>query len=224
MANRSPNKGLLCLSGGLDSAAVLAIYKADINSCIFINYGSKQNARERKASRALAEYYKKPWRELDMSQAFNSFNSALLLGNPADIQKGPYSDIEVSNAKVPFRNGIFIAMLTGLAESLNLSRVYIGVHAGDHRLYPDCTPEFIYSMNRTIHTYTSHGEGDIIEVVAPFVGFQKAEIAQHALESKLPINLTYSCYVGGEIHCGECPTCIERRTSLGLSDTTEYLK
>ena len=217
-------KGLLCLSGGLDSATILAAHRGNIHTCVFINYGSKQNARERKASQNVAEYYGKVWVELDMSQAFKSFKSALLLGSKEDIQKGAYSNIEVSNAKVPFRNGIFISMLTGLAESLGLNKIYIGVHAGDHRLYPDCTPEFIEGMNRAIGIYSEHNEGGRTEVVAPFVNISKTEIAQTAYLEKLPVNLTYSCYNGGDLHCGECPTCIERRESLGLFDPTEYVR
>lgn len=217
-------KGLLCLSGGLDSATILAVHKDSINTCVFINYGSKQNERERKASQGVAEYYGKVWCELDMSQAFKSFKSALLLGSKEDIQKGAYSNIEVSNAKVPFRNGVFISMLVGLAESLGLNKIYIGVHSGDHRLYPDCTPEFVESMNRAIGVYSAHNGGGVIEVVAPFVNIPKVEIAQIAGLERLPVNLTYSCYNGGDLHCGECPTCIERREALGLFDTTEYLK
>lgn len=217
-------KGLLCLSGGLDSATILAAHKDSIHTCVFINYGSKQNGRERKASQGVAGYYGKVWCELDMIQAFKSFKSALLLNSKEDIQKGSYSNIEVSNAKVPFRNGIFISMLAGLAESLGLNKIYIGVHSGDHRLYPDCTPEFIESMNRAIGVYSAHNESGVIEVVAPFVNISKAEIAQIAGLERLPVNLTYSCYNGGDLHCGECPTCIERREALGLFDTTEYLK
>lgn len=212
------DSSIICLSGGLDSATALAKYADGIKVCAFIHYGSKQNDREEKASRELAAYYGKQWVRIDAGKIFRDFDSALLANSSRELPVGRYDNIEVCSAKVPFRNGIFISMLVGLAESFKLEEVIVGVHSGDHRLYPDCTPKFISAMNNAISAYS----GDEIAIFAPFIGMSKKEIADIAWKCGLPINLTYSCYNGGEEHCGVCPTCIERREAIGEDDPTIY--
>lgn len=212
------DSAIICLSGGLDSATALAKYAESIKVCAFIHYGSKQNDREERASRNLAHHYGKQWIRIDAGRIFKDFDSALLLNSSRELPVGRYDDIEVCSAKVPFRNGIFISMLVGLAESFGLEEVIVGVHSGDHRLYPDCTPKFISAFNEAIGAYS----GDEISVFAPFLAKSKKEIADIARDCGLPFDLTYSCYNGGELHCGECPTCIERREAIGEDDPTIY--
>lgn len=212
-------RGILSLSGGLDSSTLLAKFKDNIEKCVFFDYGSKQNAREYQAVCDIAAYYNKEVLKIDSSGLFSSFKSALLAHSKELIQEGPYSEIEVSNAKVPFRNGIFVATLVGLAESFNLNTVYLAAHAGDHRLYADCTPEFFEAYKLLVNIYSAGS----ISVEAPFINIDKSEIAKIAISLNLPVSLTYSCYNGGLVHCGKCPTCIERRESLALFDSTEYL-
>lgn len=212
-------KGLILLSGGLDSSTCLAKFSNYISHCVYLDYGSTQANMEKKASKAIAKHYEKEWLKLDLRDVFKDFKSALL--GTEKINLGSYDKLEESNAKVPFRNGIFASILVGLAESLKIPTIFIGVHAGDHRMYSDCTPQFWGSFNNLLIAYARGSEP--IEVATPFVGLTKAEIAAIAEYEKLPINLTYSCYQGGETHCGVCPTCLERRDALGLFDTTIYL-
>lgn len=205
-------KGILSLSGGLDSSTILSCYEDEIHLCVFANYGSKQNDRERIAARAIADHYGKDLIELDLAASFANFKSALLAHSKEEIEDGAYADKEVSNAFVPFRNGIFASYMVGLAESFGLDTIFMGMHGGDHRLYPDCRPGFVDKFNALVKEYS---EGKM-QVFAPFLHYTKRQIADIAAVKRLPMHLTYSCYKGNVAHCGTCPTCIERRDALGL--------
>lgn len=207
---------LLLLSGGLDSSTLLAKYSHNIRACAFIDYGSRQNAREKQAAFAVASRYMRELIVLDFRGVFEAFNSALLLHSKDDIKDGEYKDGNTS-AVVPFRNGIFISALTGLAESLGCDGVCIGVHSSDWECYADCRPSFIKLMRKTIWAYNKG-----ITLETPFLNINKAQIAKKAIRADLDVSLTYSCYRGGEFHCGTCPTCIERKSALGIADTTIY--
>lgn len=206
------DRGVLCLSGGLDSATLLARHREAICLCVFFNYGSKQNKIEREFSALLAKEYGKEWLEVDARGVFAPFKSALLRHSDEEIELGEYDKKEVSNALVPFRNGIFASVLVGLAESRGCNCVYLGVHAGDHRLYPDCSPEFLNAFNTAVCIYS----GKKIRVVAPFLYLTKEGVARFAAQAGLNVDLTYSCYLGGEKHCNECPTCLERKKALDI--------
>lgn len=204
-------KGILSLSGGLDSSTLLAEHSDVIKECVFFYYGSKQNDRELLSAKALAKYFKKPLHVIKVDEVFKGFKSALLKHSSEEVELGSYDDKEVSNAKVPFRNGIFASILVGLGESLDCNLILLGVHGGDHRLYPDCTLEFIQNLHQTVKSYSKK-----MAVCAPYSFIDKAEIAEKSLAFGVPLEMTYSCYLGGDKECGKCPTCIEKRNSLGI--------
>ncbi|MDE6359174.1 MAG: 7-cyano-7-deazaguanine synthase, partial [Duncaniella sp.] len=114
---------------------------------------------------------------------------------------------------VPFRNGIMLAAAAGMAESLGLKAVMLANHSGDHDIYPDCRPEFVEAMGRAI----SAGTYENIELIAPYTNVSKADIARRGKELGVDYSLTYSCYKGGEKHCGKCATCIERAEALAAA-------
>jgi 7-cyano-7-deazaguanine synthase len=122
---------------------------------------------------------------------------------------------------VPFRNGIMLAIAAGLAESLEAQSVMLGNHAGDHAIYPDCRAGFVQAMSRAMElgTYAR------IQLVTPFLTLTKAQIAERGKVLTVPYELTWSCYKGGEKHCGKCGTCVERIEAFeksGGSDPTSY--
>lgn len=122
---------------------------------------------------------------------------------------------------VPFRNGIMLAIAAGMAESYGLSHVMIANHGGDHAIYPDCRPEFISAMSNA----TEAGSYNGVTVLAPYTNITKGDIARRGKELGIDYNETWSCYKGGEKHCGKCGTCVERKEALhdaGIEDTTEY--
>ena len=122
---------------------------------------------------------------------------------------------------VPFRNGIMLSIACGLAVSHGLKRVMIANHAGDHTIYPDCRPEFIEAMSGAMRA----GTFEDIRIFAPYTNITKGEIARHGKALGINYAETWSCYKGGEKHCGRCGTCVERKEALayaGIDDPTEY--
>ena len=137
------------------------------------------------------------------------------------VPEGHYEAENMKSTVVPFRNGIMLSVACGLAESRKLSKVLIANHGGDHAIYPDCRSEFI----RTMAAAMRFGTYEHVGISAPYTGISKSDIARIGKRLGLDYSTTYSCYKGGEKHCGKCGTCVERKEALrdaGIEDTTEY--
>jgi len=122
---------------------------------------------------------------------------------------------------VPFRNAIMMSIATGFAESIGAEAVAIAAHSGDHAIYPDCRDVFMDSFSDTM----KQGTYAEIELLRPYVGIRKENIAEIGAELGVDFTMTYSCYKGGEVHCGKCGTCVERKeafTLAQLNDSTTY--
>jgi 7-cyano-7-deazaguanine synthase len=122
---------------------------------------------------------------------------------------------------VPFRNGIMLSIAAGIAESRGLKYVMMANHGGDHTIYPDCRAEFVEAMSEATKAGTFPG----IEIVAPYTDITKADIAMRGKALGIDYSKTWSCYKGGDVHCGKCGTCMERKEALrdaGIADTTIY--
>ena len=148
------------------------------------------------------------------------FRSSLLDGADA-IPEGHYEDANMKSTVVPFRNGIMLSIACGIAESNGLSRVFIANHGGDHAIYPDCRSEFIKAMDAAM----SAGTYAHINIEAPYTEITKTDIALIGKAIGLDYTETWSCYKGGNVHCGKCGTCVERQEALrnaGIEDKTEY--
>ena len=148
------------------------------------------------------------------------FKSSLLQGAEA-IPEGHYAAENMKSTVVPFRNGIMLAVACGIAESQKLSRVMIANHAGDHAIYPDCRADFINAMSEAMR----YGTYDGVIIAAPYTGLTKGQIAAKGKELGVNYAETWSCYKGGEKHCGKCGTCVERKEAMqfaSIEDSTEY--
>lgn len=217
---RPSKHALMVLSGGMDSVTMLHEYAAEIDLAVNFSYGSNHNARELACARRHAEDLGIELIEIDLSFIGRYFHSSLLEGADA-IPDGEYDFDNMKSTVVPFRNGIMLAAAAGLAESHGLDTVMIANHAGDHALYPDCRKSFIDAMCKAVEEGTYEG----IKVKAPYTLFSKTDIAVRGKRLGIDYSTTYSCYRGGENHCGRCGTCIERRAALaqaGIIDTTVY--
>ena len=210
-------KAILIYSGGLDSTTLLYEYRSSIALAVSFGYGSKHNDREIDYARRNCE--KLGIRHLVIPLDFigRYFRSDLLLSGGA-IPEGSYADDNMRSTVVPFRNGIMLSVAIGLAESMDLDTVLIANHAGDHTIYPDCRPEFIDAIDNAAKTGTYNG----VRVVSPYCDITKRDIALRGKELGVDYSLTYSCYKGGEKHCGRCGTCVERKEALEGFDPTEY--
>jgi len=214
---------VVLLSGGMDS--VTALYDArrqyDIAAAVSFHYGSKHNDREIPFAAWHARQFgiRHDVIRLDFIDAF--FKSDLLQSG-GEIPKGHYEEESMKKTVVPFRNGIMLSIAAGYAESLEAGGLVIAAHAGDHAIYPDCREPFMRAMGDAIRQGTYAG----IELLRPFIAMSKADIAARGRELGVDYAQTWSCYVGGDAHCGECGTCVERREAFllsGVSDPTTYL-
>lgn len=211
---------LIALSGGVDSTTLLYEYREEIACAVGFDYGSKHNARELAAAKAICHELEIPYLIIPLAFIGEYFRSDLLLSG-GEMQLGDYSEENMSSTVVPFRNGIMLSVLAGLAESRDLQQVLIANHFGDHAIYPDCRESFVKPMGEAITAGTSNG----VKLVAPYTGLTKAEIVARGSRLGVPYGKTYSCYQGGERHCGRCGTCRERHDAFvanGLEDPTLY--
>ena len=195
-------------------------YRDHIALAITFDYGSTQNHREQQYAVKQCQALGIKHIIIHLDFMYRYFKSALL-ESPDAIPEGNYDDENMKATVVPFRNGIMLAIACGIAESNGLHRVMIANHAGDHTIYPDCRQSFIDAMSAAMQ----HGTYDGIEVFAPYTTLSKTDIARHGKALGVDYAITYSCYKGGEKHCGKCGTCRERIEALrdaGIPDPTPY--
>ena len=190
---------LIILSGGMDSVTMLHEYATSIEIAVTFNYGSNHNMREIECAKKHCEQLGIEHIIIDLSFIGDYFHSSLLEGAEA-VPEGEYDFDNMKSTVVPFRNGIMLAAAAGLAES---------------------RASFIKAMSRAI----SEGTYDNIMLYAPYTHLTKGQIASRGKCLDIDYATTYSCYKGGEYHCGVCGTCRERRQALaeaGIDDPTVY--
>ncbi|MBV9491482.1 MAG: 7-cyano-7-deazaguanine synthase QueC [Verrucomicrobia bacterium] len=215
-------KAIVLLSGGMDS--VTALYDAarshEIVGALSFHYGSKHNDREIPFAAHHCRRLSVPHVIIPLAFIGEHFESALLKKG-GEIPKGHYEEQTMKQTVVPFRNGIMLSIAGGFAESKNAQGLVIAAHAGDHAIYPDCREAFMVAMGEAIRAGTYAG----VELMRPFIRLTKAQIAARGHELGVDYSQTWSCYLGGTLHCGECGTCVERREAFllaGVADPTTY--
>ena len=211
---------VLILSGGIDSTTLLYDEQERIALAISFDYGSKHNGREI----PLAQWHcsqlgiKHVTIPLDFMTRY--FRSSLLEGGE-EIPEGHYADENMKSTVVPFRNGIMLSIAVGIAESNGLQYVMMANHGGDHTIYPDCRPEFVRAFGQAAQAGTFVGVG----LRAPYTDWTKTDIVRRGAALGIDYGKTWSCYKGGDRHCGRCGTCVERREAFseaGIADPTVY--
>ena len=211
---------IIIVSGGMDSITMLHDFKDRIALGISFDYGSNHNAREIPFAKMHCERLGIKHITIPLSFMKEHFKSSLLSGADA-IPEGHYEDDNMKSTVVPFRNGIMLAIAAGIAESNGLDHIMIANHSGDHAIYPDCRQAFISSMSSATEAGTYNG----VTFLAPYTNITKGQIAERGKALGLDYTETWSCYKGGEKHCGKCGTCVERKEALkyaGIEDHTEY--
>ena len=207
---------VIIYSGGLDSTTLLYEERERVALAVTFDYGSNHAAREQ----ACAEWHCRRLGiehvAIDLAFMGRHFQSSLLSGAEA-IPEGRYDDDNMRSTVVPFRNGIMLSIACGLAESRGLRRVLMANHGGDHAIYPDCRPEFVFAMDTAMRTGTYEG----VELATPYTALTKADIVRHGAQMGVDFGHTYSCYRGGEHHCGRCGTCTERHEAFRLADVED---
>ncbi len=212
---------VLC-SGGMDSVTALhwAHREHEVVASVSFDYGAKHNHREIPCAVAQAKQLGVRHEEIRLDFVDRLFASDLLRSGGA-IPDGHYAAENMKQTVVPFRNAIMLSIACGFAESVGGEGLVIAAHTGDHTIYPDCREDFMQAMADAMRlgTYAN------VQLLRPFIAMNKAQIA--AVGAKLGVDFarTWSCYKGGEIHCGTCGTCVERREAFidaGIPDPTVY--
>ena len=215
------SKVIVSLSGGIDSATALALAKEDRDvDAIGFSYGSKHNPYENKAARDIANHYSVPFNLIDLSSVGALLKSDLLKSGGV-IPEGHYEAESMKSTVVPARNMIFISALAGIADCRGASEVWLGIHSGDHHIYPDCRPGFFYRMQDAVRVAT---EGRV-ELAAPFLFKGKGKVVEQGWAIGVPYNLTRTCYKDQPVACGKCGSCQERLEAFaenGMVDPLEY--
>ncbi len=211
---------VIIYSGGLDSTTLLYEERERVALAVTFDYGSNHAAREIACAKHHCALLGIEHLVIELGFMSRYFQSSLLSG-AADIPDGNYDEENMKSTVVPFRNGIMLSIACGLAESRGLKRVLIANHGGDHAIYPDCRPTFVDAMNAAMQAGTYEG----VQLEAPYTNISKADIIRRGARLGIDYGATYSCYRGGEHHCGTCGTCAERREAFreaGIPDPTKY--
>lgn len=208
----------MLLSGGLDSTVLTAHYVAGGHRvrCLSIDYGQRHR-RELAAAAAVANHYQLEHRMARLGEMGFLFAGSSLTDASIEVPEGHYTADSMKATVVPNRNMILLSLAIAWAVATRSDLVAYAAHAGDHTIYPDCRPKFIAGMDRVAQLCDWHS----VRLETPFLGWSKEQIVRHGQELAAPFHLTWSCYKGGEQHCGRCGTCVERREAFhcaGIAD------
>jgi 7-cyano-7-deazaguanine synthase len=212
-------KAVVVCSGGLDSTVLLyyVLQQYDVHVLSF-DYGQR-HSKELDYIAALCAKLELPHEIADLTNIQGLLRSSLTF--QGEVPEGHYAQENMSQTIVPNRNAIMLSVAYGWSLSLGADAVFIGAHAGDHPIYPDCRKEFFTSLSAAFQL----GSQSHLKLEAPFVHLSKADIVHIGRVHSVPFSQTWSCYKGGEVHCGRCGTCVERAEAFSLAkvpDPTVY--
>jgi 7-cyano-7-deazaguanine synthase len=222
----------------MDSSTLLAhIHQTYDVLALSFNYGQRHE-RELTAAVQIADHYDAEWHEIDLRSVGKQLTGSALTDKSIEVPEGHYAEENMRATVVPNRNSIMANIAIGIASARGAELVALGIHAGDHAVYPDCRPQWVGAL-RELAAQGLDGF-HVPRIVTPFVTWSKADIAREGARLGVPLGLTWSCYKGGQVpkhgdayltdgapakHCGRCGTCVERIEAFrdaGLIDPTEY--
>ncbi|MEW6593064.1 MAG: 7-cyano-7-deazaguanine synthase QueC [Candidatus Hadarchaeota archaeon] len=213
-------KAVCLLSGGPDSATAAAVAKRDGYEvhCLTFDYGQIA-PRELESAKLVAKKLGVKFRTIDLSSIKGLYGSGVTALTDAKMKMPERFEPSVI---VPFRNGIMLSIAAAYAAAIGAGAIYYGAQKDDSPFYPDCRSDFADAMSNAI----SCGTGLKIRVKNPLARLGKADVIRLAAETKVPLELTWSCYLNGPLHCGRCESCRNRKKAFreaGMEDPTEYV-
>lgn len=219
-------KAVILLSGGLDSATVVAMARAQGYSCytMSFDYGQRHRAELQAAERVACDLGVIEHKVIGLN--LNGIGGSALTDSSIDVPEAPSEGIPVTY--VPARNTVFLSLALGWAEVLGARDIFIGVNAVDYSGYPDCRPEFIEAFETLANLATKAGvEGNGFRIQAPLQNLSKGDIVQAGIKLGVDYSLTVSCYQADAngFACGKCDSCrlrAEGFAAAGISDPTRY--
>lgn len=221
---KKKQKTIIILSGGMDSSTLLHKLHGEGHELEALSffYGQKHK-KELKFAKRNASALMISHRIVSVDNIFTNHltgDSSLLRGD-IEVPEGHYEDETMKSTVVPNRNMIFLSIAIARAIAIGAQNIAYAAHAGDHAIYPDCRRDFVDKIAALAQVC----DYNPITIMAPFVHMSKADIVKLGVQLDVPYDLTWSCYVGGQKHCGKCGTCVERREAFelaGVPDPTEY--
>lgn len=220
-----PFKVVVVLSGGMDSTVLMAHYAAlsSTLTAVTIDYGQRHR-REIESASVVASYFGARHHVVDLSGFGRLLTGSALTDDQVHVPDGHYAEESMRSTVVPNRNAVLANVAVSVAVAERAAVVALGMHAGDHFVYPDCRPSFVTALGELV-TVANDGF-PTPKVEAPFIHWSKADIATHGAHLGAPLEKSWSCYKGADLHCGTCGTCYERREAFqdaGLDDPTDYV-
>ncbi len=220
------SKAIAIVSGGLDSVTLAYVLRSegyDLHLLSF-DYGQR-HSKELDFAALCARRLQAEHTVVDLSGLGALLKGSALTEEGIEVPEGHYAAPNMAITVVPNRNAIMLAIAYGAAVAEQVDVVAAGFHGGDHFIYPDCRPEFVEAFD-TMERRAVDGFGKPdLRLYAPFVNIGKHDIVARGARLDVPFHETWSCYKGGERHCGRCGTCVERREAFelaGVLDPTEY--
>jgi 7-cyano-7-deazaguanine synthase len=217
---------VVLVSGGLDSVTLAHLLHHRGHAplhLVSVDYGQRHR-RELDEARACAERLGARWDVVELGSLGRLLGGSALTDSTVEVPDGHYADESMRVTVVPNRNAVMLAVAHAVAVARCAGVVAAAVHAGDHPVYPDCRPEFVDAFRR-MQTLATAGFAAPDLLVTPFLHLTKADIVRTGARLGVPFAQTWSCYRGGDRHCGRCGTCVERREAFALArvdDPTDY--
>ena len=213
------------VSGGLDSVTLAYLLSSQGYSLhlLAFDYGQR-HVKEVQCAQLCAQRLGATFDRLDLRAVGEMLTQNSLTSIDNAVPDGHYTDSTMKVTVVPNRNAIMLTVAFGIAANYGYDAVAIGVHGGDHTIYPDCRPEFLARFSSMEET--ALGEWATVKLLAPFVEMDKTDIVRLGIGLGVPFIDTWSCYKGREAHCGTCGTCVERKEAFslaGMDDPTVYV-
>jgi 7-cyano-7-deazaguanine synthase len=224
LPREQPNRAIVICSGGLDSTAV-AGYAAKQHEEILLlhfDYGCRATSAEQVAIKKIAEFLECPYKIVPLSY-MGMLGGSPLLDNEQQISQGKVG-AEYAYEWVPARNFLFLAYTTAFAEANDYGYIYLGTNLEEAGAYPDNEEQFILDVNACLTGAIQNGKK--LEIRTPLGNLMKPEIVKFGGIWNSPLGMSYSCYEGGEEHCGTCGPCTMRKIAFqraGIEDPTKYL-
>lgn len=214
-------KSLILLSGGLDSLVSLGLKKEELNISLALtfDYGQKSVQQEIQTSKKICDYYNLEHTTIKLDWLKNITHTSLVAeGNIPTGESLVLSESTAKSVWVPNRNGLFLNIAGSFADSEDYDYILIGANKEEGQTFPDNTQEFIDSINAEfLYSTRNHPK-----VVAPLINYVKNDIVMLALKHGIPLELTRSCYQGGDKHCGICESCLRLKHALEANNDTYY--
>ncbi len=213
-------KTLLILSGGMDSATLLYDLIADGDSveAIGVNY-RQRHGKELAYAADLCNGVGVRFDVLDLSSLSGFLTGSSQCDPTVPVPFGKYDELSMKLTVVPNRNMFMLAAAGAVAIARKADRLAYGAHAGDHTIYLDCRPQFVEAMRVAFGICDWHSLG----LHVPYLNITKGNICKRGVELRVPYERTWTCYVGGEMPCGQCGACTERAEAFAFADISDPL-